>query len=112
MEAMNRLWWATLNPKSPRYETWRTILGSEYIPLKSPAPAKADLGQPDVKEKNVEVYQLDAQELTGEQRDRLIAFCCEKFKVPDREVIETVARDGFPVRTEDVVVAFSMRAFV
>jgi hypothetical protein len=111
MEAMNRLWWATLDPTSPRYETWRAILGSQQIPLKSPAPAKADLGQPKVKEKNVQVYQLDAQALTEEQRDRLIAFCCEKFKVPDREVIETVARDGFPVRAEDVIVAFDMRAF-
>ncbi len=110
--AMNRLWWTKLDPKSRRYEAWREILGSDKIPLKSPAPQTADLGQPKVQEKNVRVYQLDAQALTKQQHDRLVAWCCEKFKVPDREVIETVARDSFPVGAEDVIVAFSTRAFV
>jgi hypothetical protein len=117
---MNRLWWATLNPGSPRYRIWREILDQDEVPIKHYAPAKATLGVPmteravgtPVMEENVEVYALDLQELGSAQIRRLAAFVSEKFSTPVDQVEATIRIEGFPIRAEDVIVAFSMRAFL
>lgn len=117
---MNRLWWATLNSSSPRYEIWRNILDGDEVPLKHPAAQRATLGVPIIEravgtpamEENVEVYVLNLYGLTKFQIERLVAFISEKFRTPTHEVEETIRREGFPIRADDVIVAFSLRAFL
>jgi hypothetical protein len=102
------LWAAHLNPNSPRYETWARILAGDEVPLVKPVASRANLGD----EKNVEVYVLDIQRLTADQRDRLVQWVAEKFGVPPAAVNEQLESVGFPIREADVIVAFSMRAFL
>ena len=107
---MDKLWSATLNQHSDRYKTWHDVLGSDEIPLKGPTSHAAALGVP--VQETAEVYELDIEKLTPQQHARLVTWCAKKFKCPEREVIDGIALEGFAVRAEDVVVAFSMRAFL
>lgn len=104
---MDGLWSATLDPHSPRYEQWKEILGSEIVPLKHPGAFNCKLG--DDKE---EVYALDLKAFTPQAIDRLVAFVCQKFKAEEDEVRNELKVNGFPIRDEDVIVAFSLRAFI
>lgn len=116
----NRLWWATLNSSSPRYKTWRDILDGDEVPLKHPAAQRATLGVPAIErtagspgmEENVEVYAIDIHAMSDLQIKRLIAFVSAKFHAPAKDVELTIGREGFPIRAEDVTVAYSMRAFL
>jgi hypothetical protein len=103
---MNGLWSAILNPAGPNYQTWREVLGSEKVPLKSSAPVTAELGT----EPNVEVYLLDIAALTLPQRARLLGFIAQKFGMPVFEVEATIAKTGFPIRAADVIVSIGLRA--
>lgn len=104
---MAELWSATLDPNSPRYEDWKEILGSEIVPLKSPSAFRTKLGDdPD------EVYALDLKAFTAQQTDRLVSFVRKKFGAEDDEVREQLHVNGFPIREADVIVAFSLRAFL
>jgi hypothetical protein len=117
---MNRLWWATLNTGSPRYRIWREILDSDEVPIKHYTPAKATLGVPAIEravgtpavEENVEVYELDLGELGSAQIRRLAAFVSAKFITTLEQVEATIRIEGFPIRSEDVIVAFSTRGFL
>src|SRR5215467_3557480 len=102
---MSNLWMATLNSESPRYAEWRLILGGDDVPLYSPADFTALFGK-----ESVRVYRLNVDMLHKEQLDRLINHVAEKFRVYPHEVREAIKKDGFPIRWEDVIVAFSMRA--
>lgn len=104
----NELWSATLNPDGPNYQTWRELLGSEHVALKSCRPIKATLGM----EKDVEVYLLDLRALTLGQRARLLNSIAQKFRAPIFEVEAEIARSGFPIRAADVIVAISVRAVI
>lgn len=104
---MDGLWSATLNPHSPRYEQWKEILGSEIVPLKSPSSFKTKLG-----DEEDEVYALDLSKFTEQAMDRLVLFVREKFGAPEDEVVEELRVHGFPIRDSDVIVAFSLRAFL
>jgi len=106
----NRLWTATLNRSSPRYATWSRILGSDEVPLRSPRSQMAILGEA---EEHAEVYLLDALHLAPGQRERLEAWIAKKYGVSIAEArAETEAKGHFPIRAEDVDVAYDMRAFV
>ena len=104
----NELWSAILNPHGPNYQTWRDVLGSDRVPLKSCAPVPAELGT----EPHVEVYLLDLAALTLPQRARLLGFIAQKFGVPVYEAEATIAKTGFPIRAADVIVAISLRAVI
>ena len=107
------LWSAILNPRGPNYATWKYVLDSERVPLKSPHPVTAELGGNArvVAEGNVEVYLLDLHAMTLAQRARLVGFIANKFDAPIYEVEAEIAAKGFPIRAVDVIVSFDMRAF-
>ena len=54
-----KLWWARLASDSPRYQEWREILGSDDVPLISPASGQAQLG-----EETDEIHLLDVKQLS------------------------------------------------
>jgi hypothetical protein len=101
------LWSAILDHDGPNYVTWYEIFGSGRVPLKSPRSAQATLGE----ETNVEVYLLNVAALTLIQRARLMAVVAQKFGVPIYEVEAEIAKRGFPIRAEDVIVSVDLRAF-
>jgi hypothetical protein len=101
------LWWARLVSNSPRYSKWRYILESDDVPLKAPGSFQAALnGIP------TECYALDLEKLTPEQHSRLVEWISKQFSVPVEEVRESLPTEGFPIRAEDVSVAYDLRAFV
>lgn len=102
------LYSAILRPGGPNYASWREILGTEKVPLKSAAPVKAELGP----ERNIEVYLLDLAALTLPQRAALLARLAKKFDAPIYEIEKEIEAKGFPIRAADVIVSFSTRAFV
>ena len=104
------LWNAKLNPSSPRYLDWRRIFDTDDIPLTSPFPFKTKLGDlPDLEM----VYLLNWLEIDEPASDRLIDFVAVKFNVPHVEVEDQLNMDGvFPIRQADVLVSFSLRAFL
>jgi hypothetical protein len=104
---MNALWSATLNPSSPRYHDWCAVLQADSVPLKSPAECQATLG-----DESARVYLLDVPRLTEEQSERLAGHLARKFNVATEIVILQLESQGLPIRVEDVIVAFNMRAFV
>ena len=108
------LWSAILNPRGPNYQSWKEVLGSERVPLKSARSVMADLDGDArmVKETNVEVYLVDLQAMTLKQRARLVGFLAQKFGAPVYEVEAEINRVGFPIRAADVIVSFDLRAFV
>jgi hypothetical protein len=105
----NSLWTARLNPESPRFETWWLILGSDVVPLLSPRTYRANFGEAEV---NVTIYKLDVANFTVDQRDRLVQWISEKFGAAPAEINRELEAVGFPIREVDVVVAYSLRAFI
>jgi hypothetical protein len=104
----NRLWWAHLCEGSPRYQEWKKILGSNDVPLKSAASGHTQLGP----EEKVEVYEVAISKLDAGQRQRLVDFIQERFRETREAVEQNLDEEGFPIRAEDVLVAFSLRAFI
>lgn len=99
---------AVLHPQSPRYDDWLRVLRQDEVPLKSPRSFFANLGE----EADVEVYSLNVEGLTTEQRSRLVNWVSEKFGVAPAMVNEQLEGIGFPVRAVDVTIAMEMRAFL
>lgn len=106
----NRLWSAHLVASSPRYQWWREVLGSDDVPLKHPGERTGNLGDPVAE--TATVYELDLAALSAGQHERLVRAVATRFNASVSEVRETLAREGFPIRSADVRVAFSMRAFL
>jgi hypothetical protein len=102
------LWWARLVSTSPRYADWFGILGTDKVPLRSPAEGETEF----VGEGKFNVYVLDLDKLSEEQFDRLTSFVARKFKADLEVVRQEVRRDGFPIRAEDVCISYDMRAFL
>jgi hypothetical protein len=105
---MEKLWEATLNDKSPRYADWLAILGSSKVPLKSTTSFECRLGETG----RDRVYALDLADLSVPQHDRLVKFICMKSGLNRPEVLDELIKKGFPIRTSDVVLTFSLRAFL
>jgi hypothetical protein len=99
-------WTCHLMKSSPRYEKWREILQSDEAPIISPTPVKALLGA-----EMADVYRLSVAKLSFDQRSRLIDFIVEKFNVARATAQSEIEVNGFPIRAEDVVVAFDHRFF-
>jgi hypothetical protein len=98
---------AILNPRGPNYETWFRVFGHNHVPLKSAQSIRATFG-----EENVEAYLLNLNGMTLHQRARLLGFIANKFNVPIFEVQKQIERDGFPIRANDVILSYDMRAFL
>ncbi len=91
---------ATINPESERAQAWLKVFGSHEIALCSPIPQWASApGVP----KGL-FYFLDLNELTPEQRERLIVYISHRFQVDEQEVRETLDAIGCPILDEDVTV--------
>lgn len=104
---MKGLWEAYLIPGSPHYREWLEILGTDEVPLISPADGEALLGnEPD------RVHLVDISKLSAEQFARLVRYVSTNFQANPDEVAKEIKAVGFPIRTCDVVVAFSLRAFL
>lgn len=99
-------WTCHLLTSSPRYENWRKILESDEAPIISPTPIKALLGA-----EMADVFRLNISKLTADQKSRLIDFIAEKFHVARATAQHEIETNGFPIRAEDVVVAFDHRFF-
>lgn len=103
-----RLWSATLNPSSPRYLDWRKVFTSDSVPVLSPFPVKAILGN----EEGL-VYALDWDAMDGDTSERLIDFIAKKFNTTKKEVERQINDDGvFPIRESDVIVSYSLKSFI
>lgn len=100
-----RMWSATLNSSSPRYLDWKGILEWENVPLVDANPRQAEpIG---------EHYLLDVDQLTEDQKFRLISWVSKKFEAPASDVWAEIKKShGYPIRAADVIVAFSMRSFM
>ena len=91
---------ATIRQNSERAQAWREVFGSYEVPLRSPFPIRASA--PGIAEGLF--YELDLQELTAEQRGRLITYIAQKFHLTEREVAGTLDEVGCPILDEDVTV--------
>jgi hypothetical protein len=105
------LWWAHLNSSSPRYATWREILGDRDVPLKSPGSFETDLGDP-ISERDVECYLLDWAGMKAAQKYKLAEFISQKFGCSLSDALTEGDERSYPIRAADVIVAFSLRAFI
>ncbi len=106
--SITELWRASLNPSSPRYLEWRKIFDSDHIPVVSPFPIKATLG-----EETDMIYAVAWNELDGPTSDRLIDYMAKKFNTTALAVAEQIEADmHFPIRASDVIVSMSPRAFI
>lgn len=99
-------WKCHLMQSSPRYEKWREILQSDEAPIISPTPTQAILGV-----EIAPVYRLNIAKLTADQRERLTLFIMERFGAPRAIAEAELETSGFPIRAEDVCVAFDHRFF-
>lgn len=105
---MVKAWTCYLMKASPRYEAWRAILGSDEVPIKNPIEQEAQLGDSE----RALVHPIDIKALSADQRDRLIDFIIEKFGADVVEINHRLDTEGFPIRAEDVSVAFDARYFM
>lgn len=90
---------ATISSTSQRAETWRQILGTRTINLKSFLPTYANLPE----KPNAKIYELDLILLTTEQRQRLIIYLSKKFNFTKAYVERNLDALGCPILAEDVV---------
>ncbi len=102
-----KLWNAILRPGSPRFSDWSKILGGSEVPITNPKPFMTQLGP-----ESTEVYSLDIGRLSRDQCARLVDFIVDRFAVKGREARQTLDSDGFPIRAEDVIVSYDLRAFL
>jgi len=105
----NWLTTATVHAEDRR-ALWGSIFPGAVVPIKSILTSKANLpGLP-----NVEVYMLDLEAISDEQREGLIEAISNRFGYPVEEVrteIEQgvpVLADGVSVATRDQGLAFSL----
>jgi hypothetical protein len=104
----NQLWKATLNPSSPRYREWRKIFDTDDIQLISPLTFTAKLGtQTDY------IHLLDWHNIIGEESDRMLQYFSQKFSVPIDQIEKEFDETGHvPIRASDVIISYSVRAFI
>lgn len=91
---------ATISGNSDRAETWRKILGTETIYIKSPIRSFANLpGKP-----NTAIYELDLDLLTDDQRERLVSHLSARFDISITDVARDLDVIGCPILADDVIV--------
>ena len=106
--SQHQLWKATLNPSSPRYLEWRKIFESDDIPLINPLVFEAILGNERDKS-----HLLDWHNIIGDESDRLLDYFAKKYKVRTEELEKEFDNTGhIPIRASDVIISYSVRAFI
>ena len=85
-----------------RRAVWGAIFPGARLPIKSVLLLKADLpGHP-----NADVYMLDLDAITDEQREKLTDVIVGLFSLPAQEVRSDLER-GVPILVDDVTVSSS-----
>ena len=87
-----------------RAAEYQRIFGSATVPVKSFFPTLANL--PGFK-RPLEVYLLDLDKITTDQRGRLASHIAERFGLNSTEVNRDLDRHGVPIRAEHCSAASS-----
>ena len=97
---------AIIAKDSPRADRWREVFGSESVPLISPVAVRGQvLGM-----ESARFYKLDVRALSDDQRRRLEAYLCGRFRLSEAEVRASLESEhGMPILADDVVVVMSPR---
>ena len=105
---MARPFEAFLLKDSPRYADWIKVFGVNRVQIRGALPQLANVcDQPDT-----EIYLLDLNALTSEQRERLVSHLSQKFNLARRKVERDLKEKGMPILAEDVGVPIDLRYFV
>ena len=84
-----------------RAEAFTQVFGTNTIPVKSPVRAHIELAGRGLSE----VYCLDLDALTVQQRRDLIAHLAHKFNASESAVLLNIKRNGFPILAADTTLA-------
>jgi hypothetical protein len=90
-----------INPE--RVASFEAVFGSATVYVKSPIPEYADL--PGLGQRRV--YKLDMALLTPEQRDRLVAYLSDQFRLGPVEANRLLDERGMPILASDCVVSIA-----
>lgn len=91
---------------SPRATDFFEVFGRLIkIPIKSWLPTRGNL--PD--KPNAEIYMLDLQRITPDERSRLIQNIAARFNLPAVEVAQDLTARGCPILGDDITVAIPLR---
>ncbi len=81
-----------------RRQFWLAVLHTDTVPITAIIPVWADLpGQPET-----QVYFLDLEAITADERRRLIRHLASRFNLPRHYVAANLNRQGVPILAEDV----------
>jgi len=83
-----------------RRAVWGSIFPDARVPIESIIPSKADLPG----HRDAEVYMLDLDAISDEQRGKLINMIVELFALSVEEVRSDLVR-GVPILADDVIVS-------
>jgi hypothetical protein len=86
---------------SERAAEWQAIMGTNFAYVKSLIPMVSDLPG----HSNAMIYLLDIDQLTVEQRQRLVSHLCEKFGLLEEDVEAEIIKVGIPILAENCIVS-------
>jgi hypothetical protein len=92
-------WLEVLDPQ--RVADFTAVFGSPRVPIKSPVVSLAGLPG---KNSPTRIYELALDQITPDQRRRLIEFIAAKFHLPGYSVEEDLDAIGMPILAENTVI--------
>jgi hypothetical protein len=108
---MEQNWWeARLRPTGPNYVEWKRILGdlADQIPLISPLPMKAVLG-----DEPVEIYLIDWNNLDQDSSNHLIDIVMKQMGLSEALAMQYLEiRGSYPIRAVDVDITSKIQSWV
>ena len=90
--------YAILDKKDPRYSLWKQVAPNAHIPLKHPVPHR-NPHNPDMA-----FYECDVSRLTEPQKNLIVNLMHKKFKVSKDHIRKRMAKDGLPIRSDNITV--------
>lgn len=100
---------AVLAESSPRAAAWREVFGELRAPITSPIPRLVNV----VGVGDVDCFFVEVEQLSEEQRERLVAFIVRRFGTPAEDARRDLEERGvFPLLAEDVYSVTDLRLFV
>lgn len=107
-DKINPLWTARLSPSGPAYAQLAPIFHGEEVPLVSCQPVLRDGPSGPMR-----FYQVDVSRLTPAQRTAAVALISRQWNIPQEEVeADFCGEHGWPLRIENISIAYSLRAFL
>jgi len=92
-------WLEVLDPQ--RVIDFTAVFGSARVPIKSPIVTLAGIPG---KNSPTRIYELALDQITPDQRSRLIDFIALKFSLPRPDIDEDLDRIGMPILAENTVI--------